>query len=361
MIGLRKSFWMPLAVLLGALSCARRASQPPPQQGGWAPQQQGWYGQPTPPQQPGYPPQYPYPAPGAPTSQPHPAPFPVPTAAPPAQPAPTPAPPATSGVPLPGAFNPINAGDVGWLRWKASNILVELIDGLPAGQAAMVRPIPFAIDPTPGEVNAFAGCDDSGQSFLAITDGLLAAAANLARLRATEEVFRNNKLTVYQQHVASSGSLSIPSGLLTSTEDNHPSKLVRQEQVFEEVVAFVLAHELAHHYLGHTGCVGAATRTAIDFGRVLSRMLPMFNQTNEIGSDGSGVQNVMSAGARRAGYHWTEAGGVLVMSFFGALEGLTPGRILFPFQATHPYPLMRIPLIQGAANAWRFGLGGFGR
>jgi hypothetical protein len=44
---------------------------------------------------------------------------------------------------------------------------------------------------------------------------------------------------------------------------------------------------------------------------------------------------------------------MLSLNFFAALDQLTPEAILFGFEATHPPPAFRIPIVQNAANTWR--------
>lgn len=145
--------------------------------------------------------------------------------------------------------------------------------------------------------------------------------------------------------------------------------MARQHELLDEQIAFVMGHELAHHHLGHTGCAnggGSKGVTPGTFGRLMTRVLPAFNQPNEIASDVAGVNNLLTAGSRRQGYRWTEGGAVLTVDFFAALDQLTPAVILFGFEMTHPHPVVRRPIIIQTANTWRstggtgFTLPGFG-
>jgi Zn-dependent protease with chaperone function len=79
----------------------------------------------------------------------------------------------------------------------------------------------------------------------------------------------------------------------------------------------------------------------------------VFNQPNEFEADAAGTNNVLVAGSRRAGYHLTEGGALLLMLFFSASDQLSPEDILFGFNRTHPPPALRIPVIQQTANLWR--------
>jgi hypothetical protein len=196
---------------------------------------------------------------------------------------------------------------------------------------------------------------------MAISDGLLEIEAQLARAKATDEVFGTRKLDAFLQFVASSQRPNQPVvrpavGFWEPQQDVDGRKVQRQHQLFEEGLGFVLGHELAHHYLQHTGCVGTSALpiTPQDIGRVLSGAVPGFNQPNEVAADTSGTRSVLDAGARRPAYRWTEAGGLLILHFFDAMRVLTPAEsILFGFELSHPDPQLRIPIVQQTAAAWR--------
>jgi hypothetical protein len=340
--------WMvTLALTLGSLgACRERRRTPPPNwqgqpgQPGWGqpqPGQPGW-GQPQP-GQPGWG----QPQPGQPQ---------------PGQPQPGPQP--TGTVPNPGGVDPINATDVAFLRQRAGAVVADLKAALPEATRTKVAGIPLFADPAVGEVNAFAACDDQGQPLMAISDGLLEVMAHSARFKAADEIFGGRRLDAYTQNLAQNVRPKQPlprpaQNFISPAEDNDPRKLARQSHLMDEQLAFVLGHELAHHHLGHTGCAnGGGSRgvSGADFGRLLSRAVPMFNQPNEIGSDVAGTNNLLAAGAKRP-QRWTEGGAMLSLGFFAALDQLTPESILFGFEATHPPPQLRIPIVQNAANTWR--------
>ncbi len=333
------------AVALGAAGCQKKRSNPPPygqpgwgqpQQPGWGqPQQPGW-GQP---QQPGW--GQPQPQQPANTAQPQPQ--------------------------QPVTNDPINGLDMQGLRARAGSVLAELKGALADGPRQKVEGIPLFADPTVGEVNAFAACDDSGQPLMAVSDGLLEVMAFSARTKAADELFGGNRLDGYIQLVAKNYRPKKPiprpaPGFIDPAQDNDPRKINRQNELLDEQLAFVLGHELAHHHLGHTGCAtGGGSRGvgAGDFGRLLTRAVPGLNQQAEIASDVSGTNNLLAAGARRQGVKWNEEGAMLSLQFFGALDRLTPESILFAFESTHPPPALRQPIVQNAANTWRM-TGGMG-
>lgn len=265
---------------------------------------------------------------------------------------------------LPPVMNdPINNMDFAWMRQRTASILNELVANLNPQQRARVEGIPLIPDGEPGEVNAYAGCQQ-GQSFMAATDGLLEVVAYSARARANDEVFQTRKLDAYVSMVAQgagNGPLPRPQpGFFDPTQDVDGRKVARQNVLFDAQLAFVMGHELGHHYLGHTGCAngmgGGTGITFGDIGRVISNRIPVMNQPNEAAADQAGTYNLLTVGSRRPqGQQFNEEGALLVLNFFLALHGAAGGvtSILSVFESTHPHPSVRIPLVQNAANTWR--------
>jgi hypothetical protein len=213
----------------------------------------------------------------------------------------------------------------------------------------MVNGIPLVIDDTVGEVNAFAACM-KGKALMAITDGLMEIQAQMARSRATDEIFGTRKFDEYIQFVKPAPNFFDPQ------QDADGRKVRRQHQLYDEELAFVLGHELGHHYLQHTGCAGQQSPflTPADLGRVLSSAVPGFNQPNEIAADQNGTTNLLNAGRRRQDYQWTENGALLTLNFFLALKDLSPAEsIIFAFELSHPHPSFRIPIVKQTADNWR--------
>lgn len=340
---------------------AGQYGQPPP---GYP---QGQYAQQAPPGQypaPQYPaPQYPtqqYPQPPQPPQAPAPYPatgqYPAPAQHPPVAPA-LPAP-AIPAAPLPSStHDPINELNRAWLRQSAQSVLVELSRALPDVARVRVEGIPLVVDDTPGDVNAFAACSD-GRSAMAVTDGLLEIMGWLAMAKAHDELFGTNKTDEYIRFIAQNltpgRDIPRPSSFFAAAAQNDGRKVQRQHALFEEELAFVLAHELAHHHLGHLPCTGKPGPLGSgDLARVLSNQVPLFNQPNEAAADLAGTTNVLDAGARRSGARWSEEGALLVMRFFTGIGGSLANNLLFAFQHSHPAPQLRVPLIQQSASYWR--------
>jgi Peptidase family M48 len=266
--------------------------------------------------------------------------------------------PAPGVVVAPVVNDPINAVDVGYLRGQAQSLLNELVATLPATQQQRVAGIPLVVDSTPGDVNAFATCTSGGHAAMAITDGLLDIEAHLSQARATDETFGTHKLTDYiqlivQQQRANRPIVQPPPGFFDATQQVDGRKVLRQHQLLEEQIGFVLGHELAHHYLGHLPCTSAGQLPLAELGQALSGTVPLFNQPNEIAADASGTNTLMTMGFRRPGYHLTEGGALVTMQFFAGLEQFSAVDVLFAFQNTHPPALIRAPIIQQTVAAWK--------
>ena len=296
-----------------------------------------------------YAPAYGAPAPGAATGTP-----PMPGA-----PAATPVASAGPGVTLTpiGPNDPIIVHDILFLRTKAQQVLNELVAALPAPQQARVNGIPLVVDATPGEVNAFATCSGASPA-MAITDGLLQIVSQLARFRAYDELAGSNKVGEYIAIIARGAQPKrplpeIPANFVDARIDLDPRKGARQYQVLDEQLAFIMGHELGHHYLGHLPCTAVSPLNLAQIGAMLANAVPAFNQPNEVAADMVGINNTLTTGARRAGYHLTEGGALLTMQFFAGLDQLTPADILFGFERDHPPPQLRTPIIQQTAAAWR--------
>jgi hypothetical protein len=246
------------------------------------------------------------------------------------------------------------------LRGRAQAVIGELIAALEAGYQQRVRGVPLVFDEEVGEVNAFAACTREGKALMAISDGLLDIQAHLAQAKANDELFGTRKVDEYVRFVARNQRpktpvVRPPPGFFDPAQQSNPRRVQRQHELFDEQCAFVLGHELAHHYLGHLPCTASGGLNAGDITRALSSAVPIFNQPNELAADIAGTNNLLTAGSRRTGYHWTEGGALLGMQFFSTVDELTPSDILFGFERTHPPPVVRVPVIQQTASAFRGG------
>lgn len=251
------------------------------------------------------------------------------------------------------------------MEQEVRSILAELVDALPSATQARVRGIPLVFDPTI-EVNAFAGCEEGGNPFLAGTAGLLEAVDAIAQTKATDEMFGTRTYDQYSDTVIPQmvrnpkAHPGLPAGLIPAQYGSDPRRWSRAREIFGDVMAFTFGHELAHHYLGHTGCANGQAMgpgpSPARLGHLATALLPGLNQPNEIASDGAGAVNALDAGRRRRPrYAWSERGGMLLLDYFSRLQraiGINP---FSPsaFLRSHPNPQLRMPLVQTVANTWR--------
>jgi hypothetical protein len=246
-----------------------------------------------------------------------------------------------------------------FMRQEPLAVLAELVQALPEASAARVRGLPLLIKDDPKEVNAFAACTRSG-GIVAITSPLLLIIARTSEARAYDEIFGTSKYNDLSNGIADEvkqqkAVAGPPAGFLPLPQAADARKLARQRVLFDEQIAFVLGHELAHHHRGHIGCANGASQqlTPQDIGRVLSDAVPIFNQPNEIDADVQGTFNLLDAGAKRQAAKWTEEGSLMSLDFFSRLESLGVETVLLAFLSTHPLPEVRQPIVQTAATAWR--------
>ena len=131
-----------------------------------------------------------------------------------------------------------------------------------------MKGIPLQVIEDPKEVNAFAGCSQKGGAFMGITAPLLLIMARTSEARAFDELYGTGKYAELSNGIATEVKAQKtvsgpPAGFLPLPQALDPRKLARQNFLFDEQVAFVLGHELAHHYRGHTGCANGASTSGI--------------------------------------------------------------------------------------------------
>lgn len=251
--------------------------------------------------------------------------------------------------------DPINALHVPSLRKSAERILGELIAALPPDERARVAGVTLVADNALGDVNAYATCD-AGGPYIAVSDGLLLVAAHVAQTSAQDELADTDTRTAYLDWLEKSSIAPPPPAFYATPFRTDRTKVIRQHELFDEELAFVLGHELAHHYLGHLACNsdGGVVEHA---GQIASDAVPLFNQATELAADVAGTKNVLAAGAARRGYRWTEDGALLVLAAFNRRHPVGAADLLFGFERSHPIPHVRIPIITSTAELWHTSAG----
>ncbi len=269
--------------------------------------------------------------------------------------------PGLPGIPGLKLFSPTGTLLMPFMKDEAKKIFEKEKAALVPDRKAKVDGVPLLFDSTKDDVNALAACDDTGKPLVAITEGLMQIVDLMAAARATDEVFSTSYYDAYVKDVAAQQDgkaivLPLPPGMLNPTQSLDQRKLKRQRQIFDEAIALVVGHELAHHYMGHVTCGGSGAAGPLKPGDLLkmaTKAVPALNQPIELQADIEGVQNVLDAGQNETEYHWSENGGLLVFDFFLKVQQLHPTSVLFGFMNTHPFPQVRIPVVKNTANFWR--------
>jgi hypothetical protein len=249
-------------------------------------------------------------------------------------------------------------------KQEVASILQELITNLPPDRQAKVRGIPLVFDPNPDEINAFAGCDERGSPFMAGTVGILDAVDAIAQTRATDQIFGTQTYEAYMKAVLprlqqpKGGSAALPQGIISPVQLIDPRRIARARDLFDEIMGFAFGHELAHHYMGHTGCAngqgGGAGPNPAALAHLATAIVPLLNQPIETQADTEGTFNLLNTGkARRPRTRWNEEGGLMLLDFFSRLDGIP---LFHPigFLSTHPNPKGRILWVQGVVRTWQF-------
>jgi hypothetical protein len=269
--------------------------------------------------------------------------------------------------PLPqGAVDAYGGFTEAFQQMEARSVLAELVAALEPAHQQRVAGVPLNFPSNPAEVNAAAGCDrTTRQAFMLITRGILRLMAATSEARAVDEAANSTLLNQYmdvlvQRVRAEQEVIQIPPGSVPPHIAMNPQKLARQRFLFSSQLAFVLGHELAHHYRGHTGCQNTrgTNQSQTDMESILrtaSSTVPPFNQPLEAESDTWGIVSTLDAGRRRGPAAWNEDGAMLSMDFFQRLEGERGRSPILIFVRTHPPAILRRPIIQLWASNWRGG------
>lgn len=255
------------------------------------------------------------------------------------------------------AEDALGRGDMAFMRQRVQTVVGAIVAVLEPALRTRVEHIPLVFDPSRTEVNAYATCSRASKPAVIITDAMLVLTANLSQLKAVDEVFGTRWSDEYARYVAQNQQantplLSPPVTWVTTAQASHRSTLARQLQLFDEMIAFVFGHELAHHYLNHLPCTSLLPLDASEIGLVVTDTIPAFNQPNEAAADVAGIRNLLKAEPASLGHSLSENGALAQLRFFGALDNARPIDV-FTFERTHPPPSVREPIVTAAAQAFR--------
>ncbi len=259
-----------------------------------------------------------------------------------------------------GSTDGHGAMTMAFLRTEVTSVIEEVRQHLPPAHLARVANVPFHIVDDTNEPNAAAGCaPGNGAPMIMITQPMLTICAATAEARAYDELAHTTTYETYASSIMDmfrhGGVRGLAPDALSGPLATDPRKLARQRHLFDEEVAFILGHEMAHHYRGHTGCApgGAASAAqAEDLERSLAQAAPPLEQPFEIEADMWGITSVLEAGHERAGGHWSDEGALLSLDTFRHLGETNTDDLPMVFLSTHPPSMLRAPIVEQVARAW---------
>jgi hypothetical protein len=286
-------------------------------------------------------------------------------------PIPLPAPPGAAPAPEPPARGSLGAAPAGswdehgfmtraFLEEETQAVHRALVARLDARERERVRGVPLEIVREHEEPNAMAGCTDGRRAVMMITTAMLEIAAGIAEAEAYDEVAGTDTYARYVTRVVDlvrggRRMEGVDPALHPAPHATDPHKLARQRHLFDQQVAFVLGHELAHHYRGHTNCVEGRSEAEIErdqLGQLLAHTVPPFSQPREVEADMWGVTSVLEAGHGRPGGEWTVEGALLNLDFFRRVGDRGGAELVLAFLSTHPPSAVRLPIVRAAAQQW---------
>jgi hypothetical protein len=265
------------------------------------------------------------------------------------------------GAPPSGSFDQNGHLARPYLEAEAMRIQQALVAALAAHENEQTRDIPFEIIQEDREPNAAAGCVRStNRPAMMITSAMLELAAGISETKAYDELAGTTTYETYVtsviEQVRNERPVTGPDLSLHSAPNNTDAhKLARQAHLYAQQIAFIVGHELAHHYRGHTNCVSGRSDAEIqrdELGRMLASTVPTFSQPREIEADMWGVTNVLEAGRNRPGGTWTQEGGLINLDFFRRLADQGGPNLAMAFLSTHPPAMVRMPIVRSTAQRW---------
>lgn len=250
-----------------------------------------------------------------------------------------------------------------FLDSEAEALHRALVAALDPTERDQVADVPFTIVIEHDEPNAAAACTRSRQATMMITSAMLELCAGIAEAKAYDEIAGTD---TYEQYVTTVVDLirhdrpvrGVDASQHQAPHATDPHKLSRQRHLFDQQVAFILGHELAHHYLGHTNCVEGRSDAQIErdeLAAILAHTVPPFSQPREVEADMWGTVNALEAGHEHPAGAWTEEGALLNLDFFRRLSDQGGAELVLAFLSTHPPSVVRIPIVQSTAQQWSVG------
>jgi hypothetical protein len=242
------------------------------------------------------------------------------------------------------AKDAMHTGDIDELHDHATKTLSVMVAALDPETRAKVAHVSLDFEGMSGEVNAYATCAGYGRPLVTITDGLLDIARRLALAKATDEAYGTERVRDYMEWSSHHHGETPP---VDETYSDDRRTRDRALFLFVDELAFIIGHELAHHYLGHLSC-GREGGDVENVGHIALLAIPLFTQVAELDADSHAVRNTLEA-ART--HPWSEAGAILLLQFFRSQQTLE--HWVLAFILSHPLAEIRLPAVITTADVWR--------
>lgn len=274
-----------------------------------------------------------------------------------------PVPPARGSLPAvpPGSHDANGHMTRAFLEAEAGAVHQALVRALDEHERTQIVDVPFEIVAEQNEPNAAAGCTNGDRRpVMMITSAMLELAAGISEAKAYDELANTTTYETYVTAVVEQVQNERPiqgvdPSLHRAPHSIDAHKLARQRHLFDQQIAFIVGHELAHHYRGHTNCVAGRSDAEIQrdqLSQLLAHTVPPFSQPREVEADMWGIVDVLEAGQNRPGGSWTEEGALLNLDFFSRLSNRGGAELLMIFLSTHPPSAVRIPIVRSTSQQW---------
>lgn len=242
----------------------------------------------------------------------------------------------------------------GRMRYSALDALArkvfrELLAGMPASDRKRMPRTELRIEVAPTGIMATARCTGIRRALIQLDSGLLVLFAGFAETAAQLALHPNDEASqnaaaafLRYARAAMYAQARTPRSDLAAIPQSQrvaESKRRLQTHLFEEVVAFMIAHEIGHVTTNLAWCEPVVPGDSGAF-RALMRQSepPSAQQPIEYEADAAGMRLVLAARRGDRTVRFSRAGGLGLMTLYAAFEHPTE---LYDPSRTHPHALLR--------------------
>ncbi len=246
---------------------------------------------------------------------------------------------------------------------QATEELRALVSRLSPEARQKLTGIYVAFDTSVTDVGSLAACDDDGDYVVVISDALFNLADFVAQAEATDEIFWTHKIDEYAAFLAESQRpgtrpLPPPPGFFDASQARATRKLEVEAARFREVVAGIIAQELARLLEGDLVCPNpTATHergddewTREERDHALSVAEKLYTAPRVLAADSAGVDRLLDSGVTEQG----ELAWLLTQDRIERAEKARPERpALSTYLRLHEGCSVRAEVVRAAASRWR--------